>query len=230
MKQAASDRQLMWAFIVPSIILFSLFALPFFALFQHSIAARSFLNAFSEQTLKALRLSLICSTITTAVTLLFGTPFSYTLARWRFRFKPWLELRIDLPIVLPPSVAGLALLIAFGRRGTFGSLLGSLGIALPFTTAAVVLAQMFVAAPLYIRSARIGYTEINKELEEAAQVEGANQLQLFREVMLPLAGRALISGAVLTWTCAWGIRRHDLIRWKSGGRYTDHADGHLSRL
>ena len=204
MKQSTSDRRLIWVFILPSIILFSLFAIPFFALFERSIDSDFFANAFSEQALKALRLSLISSTITTLVTIIFGTPFAYILARWRIRAKSWLELMIDLPIVLPPSVAGLALLIAFGRRGMFGAFLSSLGITLPFTTTAVVLAQMFVAAPLYIRSARIGFTEIDKQLEEAAQVEGANHWQLFKEVMFPLAGRVLISGAILTWTRALG--------------------------
>ena len=95
-------------------------------------------------------------------------------------------------------------MIAFGRRGLFGSALNILGISLPFTTAAVVLAQTFVAAPLYVRSARVGFSGIDKQLEEAAHVEGANQWQLFYEVMFPLAGRALLSGAILTWTRALG--------------------------
>lgn len=101
---------------------------------------------------------------------------------------------VDLPIVLPPSVAGLVLLIAFGRRGLFGSfLLDTFGVSLPFTTLAVIIAQIFVAAPLYVRSARIGFTEIDRQLEEAARVEGANQWQLFYDVMLPLANRTLLS-------------------------------------
>ena len=204
MKRFVNDRHLIWIFITPSIILFALFALPFFALFERSITPDFFAFAFSEQALKALRLSLFTSTITTAVTIIFGTPFAYLLARWRFQFKSWLELLIDLPIVLPPSVAGLALLIAFGRRGLFGSALSSLGISLPFTTTAVILAQTFVAAPLYIRAARIGFAEVDKQLEEAAQVEGANLWQLFQEVMFPLAGRALLSGTILTWTRALG--------------------------
>ncbi|HJQ13210.1 MAG TPA: ABC transporter permease [Anaerolineales bacterium] len=204
MNRFIRDRHLIWVFIAPSAILFALFALPFFALFERSIASDFFNYVFSEQALKALRLSLVTSTITTGVTIIFGTPFAYLLARWRFRFKSWLELMIDLPIVLPPSVAGLALLIAFGRRGLFGSTLNIIGISLPFTTAAVVLAQTFVAAPLYLRSARAGFAEVDKQLEEAAQVEGANQWQLFQEVMFPLAGRALLSGAILTWTRALG--------------------------
>jgi molybdate transport system permease protein len=136
--------------------------------------------------------------------MILGTPLAYMLAHWRFRFKSWIELIIDLPIVLPPSVAGLALLIAFGRRGLFGSFLNILGISLPFTTAAVVLAQIFVASPLYVRSARVGFSQIDRQLEEAAHVEGANHWQLFYEVMLPLAGRTLLSGAILTWTRALG--------------------------
>ncbi len=198
------DGHLVWFFIIPSAILLALFALPLFALFERSIGPNFFNYALSEQALKALRLSLSTSTITTAITIIFGTPFAYMLARWRFHFKSWVELMIDLPIVLPPSVAGLALLIAFGRRGLFGSLLNLLGITLPFTTVAVVMAQMFVAAPLYIRSARLGFLKIDQQLEEAAQVEGASQWQLFTEVMFPLAGRALLSGAVLTWTRALG--------------------------
>jgi len=193
-----------WVFIIPSLLLLALFAFPLFALFVRSINRDFLANAFSEQAFKALRLSLITSTITTGVAILLGTPFAYMLARWKFRFRSWIELFIDLPIVLPPSVAGLVLLIAFGRRGMFGSALSILGISLPFTTAAVVIAQTFVAAPLYMRSARIGFAQIEKQLEEAAHVEGANQWQLFYEVMFPLAGRALLSGAILTWTRALG--------------------------
>jgi len=198
------EGHLGWLFIVPSILLLALFVLPLFAVFVRSIDSNFFNNAFSEQAFKALQLSLVTSSLTTIVTILLGTPFAYVLARWRFRFKSWVELFIDLPIVLPPSVAGLALLIAFGRRGVFGSALTTLGISLPFTTAAVVLAQTFVAAPLYVRSARVGFAHVEKQLEEAAHVEGANQWQLFYEVMFPLASRALFSGAVLTWTRALG--------------------------
>lgn len=182
----------------------ALFLLPLSAILIRSVGDAFFVHALSEQALKALQLSLTTSTITTLLAIIFGTPLAYMLARWKMRFKTAVELLIDLPIVLPPSVAGLALLIAFGRRGIFGSYLESVGMSLPFTTTAVVLAQLFVAAPLYIRSARIGFAEIDEQLEEAANVEGANQWQMFRSVMLPLAGRALINGAILTWTRALG--------------------------
>lgn len=181
-----------------------LFLLPLLAVFVRSIDPEFFNNAFSEQALSALKLSLITSTITTILAILFGTPLAYILANWKLKYKSWIELLIDLPIVLPPSVAGLALLIAFGRRGLFGSTFDMFGISLPFTTAAVVIAQIFVAAPLYIRSARVGFMGIDKQLEEAANVEGANRWQLFREVMLPLTRKTLLSGAILTWTRALG--------------------------
>jgi molybdate transport system permease protein len=193
-----------WIFFIPSAILLAIFALPLIALVLRSINSDFFNNAFSEQAFKALRLSLITSSITTVIAFIFGTPLAYILARWKIKHKSWLELILDLPIVLPPSVAGLALLIAFGRRGLFGSTLTLLGISLPFTTAAVVLAQTFVAAPLYVRSARIGFAQVDIQLEESAHVEGANHWQLFYEVMIPLAGRALASGAILTWTRALG--------------------------
>jgi len=193
-----------WIFILPGAVMLALFLLPLSAILIRSSGDDFFANAFSGQALKALRLSFITSAATTLLAMLFGTPLAYMLARWRIRFKTALELLIDLPIVLPPSVAGLALLIAFGRRGIFAPALEALGVSLPFTPAAVVLAQLFVAAPLYIRAARIGFAEVDAQLEEAANVEGANPWQMFAAVMLPLSGRALLSGAVLTWTRALG--------------------------
>jgi molybdate transport system permease protein len=169
-----------------------------------SIGPDFFKNALSEQAVDALSLSLTTSSITMIVAAVLGTPLAYVLARWDFKHKAWIEILLDLPIVLPPSVAGLALLIAFGRNGFLGPALSMLGISLPFTTPAVVIAQTFVAAPLYVRSARIGFSEIDRQVIEAAHVEGANQWQLFYEVMIPLAGRVLASGAILTWTRALG--------------------------
>ena len=198
------ERYSKWIFIIPGATLLAFFALPLMAILLRSINLDFFDNAFSKQAFKALRLSLLTSSITTLIAAVFGTPLAYMLARWKLNHKAWLELILDLPIVLPPSVAGVALLITFGRNGLLGSVLNVLGISLPFTTAAVVLAQLFVAAPLFIRSARIGFAHIDQQLEESARVEGANQWQLFSEIMLPLSARALASGAILTWTRALG--------------------------
>ncbi len=193
-----------WIFVIPSIALLAFFALPLLAIVLRSVSSDFFDNAFSQQAFKALKLSLLTSSVATIFAAGFGTPLAYMLARWKFKYKAWLELILDLPIVLPPSVAGVALLITFGRNGLFGSALSAFGISLPFTTAAVVMAQLFVAAPLYIRSARIGFAHVDKQLEESAHVEGANQWQLFYEVMVPISMRALASGAILAWTRALG--------------------------
>jgi molybdate transport system permease protein len=193
-----------WIFILPSLILIGLLGLPLLALGWRAIGKDFFNNVLSPTALSALKLSLLTSTVSVLIALAAGTPLAYILARWKFRGKTALELLIDLPVVLPPSVAGLALLIAFGRQGVFGVWLNAIGIALPFTTMAVVMAQTFVSAPLFVRSAHVGFAGIDKQLEEAATVEGANEWQVFRCVMFPLAGRAFLTGLILTWTRALG--------------------------
>ena len=191
-----------WLLIAPSAVLFGIFAVPLLALLMRSLDSHFLENALSQQAFQALQLSLVTSSITTVVAVVLGTPLAYLLSRSRRGAA--IELMLDLPIVLPPSVAGLALLIAFGRNGLLGPALGAFGLSLPFTTAAVVVAQTFVAAPLYVRSARVGFRQVERELIEAAHVEGANTWQLFYSVMVPISGRVLVSGVILTWTRALG--------------------------
>lgn len=198
------DKSRGWIFILPGLLLLALLGLPLLALTARATGPLFFKYALSHAALAALRLSLLTSVLTVVITVLLGTPLAYILARWRFPLKSWVEMLIDLPVVLPPSVAGLSLLLAFGRQGLLGRWLSIFGVTLPFTTAAVIMAQTFVAAPLYVRAARIGFSTVETQLEEAAHVEGASQWQLFREVMLPLTGRALLNGAILTWTRALG--------------------------
>ena len=193
-----------WLFILPSLLLLALLALPILALLWRAGVNGIFLFITQPNAIAALRLSLITSSFSVGIAMLMGTPLAFVLARRTFMGKTILELAIDLPIVLPPSVAGIALLIAFGRQGVFGSALSSIGISLPFTTTAVVLAQTFVSAPLFVRAARIGFAEIDPQIVEAAYVEGSNEWQLFRFLMVPLAGRAILSGAILAWTRAIG--------------------------
>ncbi|HWQ04280.1 MAG TPA: ABC transporter permease [Longilinea sp.] len=199
-----TNRHSSWLFVLPGLLLLILLGLPLIALFIRAIGVDFLSYAISETALTALKLSLFTSLVSVSVSLLIGTPLAYVMARWEFPGKAALQILIDLPIVLPPSVAGLALLLAFGRNGVFGGALMSIGISLPFTTVAVIIAQTFVSAPLYVRSASIGFAAIDPQIEEAAHVEGANQWQLFSRVMFPLARRALASGAVITWTRALG--------------------------
>jgi molybdate transport system permease protein len=111
---------------------------------------------------------------------------------------------VDLPLVLPPSVAGLALLLVFGRRGLLGESLDAAGLAIPFTTVAVILAQVFVAAPFYVRSARAGIASLPRDLEDAARVDGASEVGVFRHIMAPLAAPALAAGLVMSWARSLG--------------------------
>ncbi|OGN93269.1 MAG: molybdenum ABC transporter permease subunit [Chloroflexi bacterium RBG_13_48_10] len=193
-----------WIFILPSMVLIGLIGLPILALVWRSANIRVFPFAFTESAVNALKLSLLTSTICVVVALLTGTPLAYIQAHWSFRGRAFLDVLVDLPIVLPPSVAGIALLMAFGREGLFGNWLSLFGISIPFTTMAVVMAQVFVSAPFFVRSARIGFAAIDPQLDEAAKVEGASSWHVFQHVMLPLASRALITGIILSWTRALG--------------------------
>ncbi|MBX3029555.1 MAG: ABC transporter permease [Chloroflexi bacterium] len=161
-------------------------------------------QATSPAVLDALILSLITTVISLVLAVALGTPLALLLARRTFRGKWLAEALIDLPIVLPPTVAGLALLLAFGRRGVLGGQLEAMGIVIPFTLVAVVLAQTFVAMPLYIRSLRAGFQSIDPTIEEAAQVDGASRLRLLLLVTLPLAAPAVGGGLALAWARALG--------------------------
>jgi len=154
--------------------------------------------------LDALSLSLVTTAISLVITVSLGLPLAVVLARRQFRGKGWLEAVVDLPIVLPPSVAGLALLLVFGRRGLLSAPFEVIGISIPFTTIAVVLAQTFVSAPFFIRSARTGIAGVDRDLEDAARADGASERQLFRSVTVPMASAAIAAGLVMTWARSLG--------------------------
>jgi molybdate transport system permease protein len=142
--------------------------------------------------------------VTPGLTLLAGTPLAYLLARRRFPGRALVDTLIDLPMVLPPAVAGIALLVAFGRRGLLGQYLDAAGLQIAFTQVAVVLAQTFVAAPFYIKTASVAFAGVDRDLEAAAAVDGAAAIGVFRHVTLPLTRAALFGGAVMTWARALG--------------------------
>ncbi len=191
-------------FAAVAVIALLFLALPVVALVGRAVSTQAWNEMPELGIAQAILLSFVTTCISALVTLTFGTPLAYVFARWRFPLRRVLSMLLELPIVLPPAVAGLALLVTFGRRGVLGDALSTLGIALPFTTAAVVIAQTFVSAPFYIRSAQVGFHAIPREIEDAARVDGAAGLSLFRYVTLPLASRALAAGLVLSWARALG--------------------------
>jgi molybdate transport system permease protein len=154
--------------------------------------------------LDALRLSLLTSGAATLAVVLLGLPTAYLLATRTFPGKRLLEALLELPLVLPPTVAGVGLLLAFGRQGLAGDALAALGLSIPFTTLAVVVAQVFVAAPFFIAATRAGLGEVDRRyLDAAATLRSPPSRTLFR-VMLPLALPSLAAGAAMTWARALG--------------------------
>ncbi|MEO9058706.1 MAG: ABC transporter permease [Ktedonobacteraceae bacterium] len=166
----------------------------------------SFLWAAMQQpdVFQALQLSLITTTVSTIFTVLFGLPVAYVLARRQFRGRGALETLVTMPTVLPPVVAGVALLLTFGRFGLIGRYLAPFGITLPFTTFAVIMAQVFVSAPFFVNSAKAGLEQLDTRYELAAYTLRASPFYTFRRVVLPLIRPALLAGIGLSWARALG--------------------------
>ncbi len=179
-------------------------SLPILALIWYNVHTQAWHMPVDSRIPTALIFSLKTTSISLFFILLFGTPLAYALARWRFPGKRLITILIDLPIVLPPAVAGLGLLVAFGQRGLLGPTLDELGIRVVFTQAAVVIAQVFVASPFYIRSAQTGFQGIDLEIENAARIDGANSRERFIYIIFPLARRSLLNGVVMSWARALG--------------------------
>ncbi|HEV2126264.1 MAG TPA: ABC transporter permease [Chloroflexota bacterium] len=182
-----------------------LLGFPLFALVWRTLEAGALGPALRNPAVRdAMWLSLTTSSAALGLALALGTPLAYALARWRFPGRGVLDALVEVPVVLPPAVAGIALLMAFGRRGLLGAPLDALGVSLAFSTSAVVIAQCFVAIPFYVRSAKAGFASVERELEQAARVDGATTLGAFRHVTVPLSWPSLIAGAVLCWARALG--------------------------
>jgi molybdate transport system permease protein len=179
-------------------------AVPILSLVVWTISEEAWGAMASPVARDALFLSMRTTAATMAILIFVGTPAAYVLARASFRGSRALNTLMELPIVLPPSAAGIALLLAFGRLGLVGAYLNAFGITLSFTTVAVVMAEVFVAAPFYLRQAATGFAEVDRAIEEAALVDGAGRTEAFLRVTVPLAFPALVAGAVTAWARALG--------------------------
>lgn len=192
-------------FLFPVGLVMIFLALPLVAVFLKVLPQEGVWATLQQPLVtEALRLSVVTSLSSLGLALLLGTPIAYLLARRRFPGVAIVDTLIDLPMVLPPTVAGVALLMTFGRRGLFGAWLDVAGFQVSFTSVAVVLAQSFVSAPFYIRAARAGFQSVDQELERVAYTLGHSSLSTFLRVTVPLAFPALLSGAVMAWARALG--------------------------
>ena len=191
------------AFLPLALVFVAFVTLPLVALGWRAVESGELAeNLTSELVLDAMWLSAVTSTIALVLAVVFGTPLAYLLARRDFPGKTLVDLLIDLPIVLPPTVAGVALLVAFGRRGVLGGRLDDVGIDMAFTTTAVVLAQVFVSAPFYIRTVKAGFEAVSPQFEGVAATLGAGPMRVFWRVVLPLAWPSVLAGAILCWARA----------------------------
>jgi molybdate transport system permease protein len=193
----AADLGFRAAAALAGAILLSLLALPLVSLFLRVPPAHLLSRMGHPLVLDALRLSVVTSLAAAALVVLLGTPIAWLLASRRFPGKRALEVLVDLPMVLPPTVAGFALLMAFGRAGLLGGALQAFGITLPFTTLGVVVAQVFMASPFFIGAARAGFAGVDRRLLDAAATLRASERFAFFRVVLPLAAPSLLAGIAM---------------------------------
>jgi molybdate transport system permease protein len=204
-RQPGESRTVPWVLGVPAFVAVAFLVLPLVGLLVRA-PWRNLGHILGESSvLTALRLSLVCATTATVVSLLLGVPLAWVLARSSFPGRGLVRALVTLPLVLPPVVGGVALLLAFGRRGIVGRYLDAwFGITLPFTTLGVIVAETFVAMPFLIVTVEGAFRTANRGFEEAAATLGASRLTVFRRVTLPLIRPSVIAGAVLCWARALG--------------------------
>jgi molybdate transport system permease protein len=185
-------------------VAFAFLALPLVAIFAHT-SPRALLDSLGDaESLDALRLSLECSALALAAIVLVGTPAAYLLATRSFRGRAFVVTVLELPLVLPPAVAGIALLAALGPKGILGPALSDAGIELVLATAGVIVALTFVASPFYLRQAQAAFAAVDPALLAAARTLGAGEARAFVRVAVPLARGGLAAGAALAWGRALG--------------------------
>ena len=193
------------AFAFPAVLALLVLVVPLVGLIVRAPWGDLGAELVAPEVRQALVLSITTSLWATALAILFGVPLAWVLARLEFRGRALLRALIVLPMVLPPVVGGVALLLAFGRRGLIGQWLDqAFGITLPFTTTAVVIAELFVAMPFLIIAVEAALRSSERGYEEAAATLGAGRWMVFRRVTLPLIAPSLGAGAALCWARALG--------------------------
>ncbi|HEY6796662.1 MAG TPA: ABC transporter permease [Kineosporiaceae bacterium] len=194
-----------WPLAVPAIFGVAFLLLPLAGLLLRAPWRQLPQLLATAEALSALRLSLLCATAATGLSLALGVPLAWLLARVDHGSVKVVRALVTLPLVFPPVVGGVALLLALGRTGLVGQYLEAwFGITLPFTTAGVVVAETFVAMPFLVITVEGALRSADRGLEEAAATLGSRPFATFRRVTLPLVAPSLVAGAVLCWARALG--------------------------
>jgi molybdate transport system permease protein len=190
--------------IAAAAVALTFLVLPLVAIFVRVPPGRLLHELTNPVVKDALVVSLKTSVIAQALILLLGTPLAYLLATRRFRGRSFVITLVELPLVLPPAVAGLGLLAAFGRAGLLGSTLDAFGVSIPFTQTAVTLAVAYVASPLYIRQGIAAFESVDPNVVAASRTLGAGPARTFFRVVLPLASGGLAAGEALAFARGLG--------------------------
>lgn len=181
------------------------FALPLIGLLARARWTTLWADLTTPETLEALRLSVVCSVSAAGLSVVFGTPLAWVLARVGFPGRPLVRGLVLLPMVLPPVVGGVALLAVFSRRGPVGSWLFEVfGLQFTFTTLGAIMAATFVAMPFYVITVEAALRGMDRRVESAAASLGAGRMTVFRRVTLPAIAPSVVAGAVLAWARALG--------------------------
>lgn len=157
-------------------------------------------QALADPELRAsIVLTFLTATAATAIAACLGLPLAYALARRRFPGRRLIQGLVDLPVVIPHPVAGIALLLFLGRRSAVGGALGAMGLEFVSHVPGIVAAMLFVSVPLFVSGAREAFAAVDPKLERVARTLGDTSWGAFRRVTLPLAGRGVLAGAILAW-------------------------------
>ncbi len=190
---------LVLAFALAGGLLLLFVLLPLLSMLLGTQPAKLWQTLSDAEVRSALGLTFYAAALATGLALLTGVPLAYLLARYDFPAKSWVEGLVNLPIVVPHTAAGIALLMVFGRQAPAGRALGSLGLGFTDQTPGIVVGMLFVSLPFLVNGAREGFAGVDPELEQMAAVEGATPWQTFVHVTLPLAWRGILTGALMMW-------------------------------
>ena len=201
-------RSIRWAragLVIPAWIAIAVLLVPLLALLVKVDWARIPAHLASPIVIPALRLSLTTTSSSLVICMILGTPLAWLLARSTNRTTPWLRALVTVPLVLPPVVGGVALLMAYGRQGVVGTVLFDVaGWSIPFTTVAVVFAEVFVAMPFYVLALEGSMRGLDPRYDGLAATLGASPWRTFRTIVVPMVAPGIASGAALAWARALG--------------------------
>lgn len=165
-----------------------------------SVDPTTFFDLFSDQqVLNSIRLTFGCALAAVLIGFFTAVPMGYLLARFQFHGRDLLQALINLPVIIPHTAAGVALLLVFGRNGVFGQLFAQIGITFTDRPAGIIVGMLFVSVPFLVNASREAFAGVDREMEQASWVDGANHWQMFRFVTIPQCWRGITSGALMMW-------------------------------